>query len=153
MPQSVLVATADSQETKGENGQATNAIDGKPLTHWHTQWQMPPAKPPPPLPHQLQLELPSEWWVAGLRYLPRQDNGVNGTIANFRVQVSRNGADWQEVARGTWPAPAPGKDWREARWGPVLAKYVRLWADSETQGNPAFTSAAEVQLIAGQAPP
>jgi hypothetical protein len=147
MPQSILVATADSQETQGEDGRATNAIDGKPPTYWHSQWKT----ALPPLPHRLQLALLSEWWVAGLRYLPRQDAGFNGTIADFRVEVSRDGATWQEVAHGTWPAV--GKDWREVRWGPVLAKYVRLWAVSETHGNPAWTSAAEVQLIAGQAPP
>ena len=144
VPQSVLVAMADSQETQGEDGRATNAIDGKLSTYWHTQWKT----APPPLPHRLQLALSSEWWMVGLRYLPRQDRLANGTIADVRVEVSRDGAAWQEVARGTWPAA--GKDWREVRWGPVLAKYVRLWAVSETQGNPSWTSAAEVQLLRGK---
>jgi hypothetical protein len=70
---------------------------------------------------RLQLELSSEWWMAGLRYLSRQASGVNGTIAGFRIEVSRDGATWQEVARGTWPAA--GKDWR----GEEMLTLYRRW--------------------------
>src|SRR5262245_25038065 len=32
------VVSVDSQELVGENGAATNAIDGNPATFWHTEW-------------------------------------------------------------------------------------------------------------------
>src|SRR5690242_2335994 len=45
--------SADSEETYGQNGRGTNAIDGDPNTYWHTQWQ----DKSPGLPHEIVLEL------------------------------------------------------------------------------------------------
>ena len=148
VPQSLLTASADSAETSGGvNNSASQALDGLPGTFWHTVWRT----TPPALPHWLRVDLPQEWWLAGLRYLPRQDGIPNGTIASYRVEVSRDGVVWQIVASGVWPAT--GKDWREARFPAVLAQSVRLWALSEVTGRLTYASASEVQLVQGQAPP
>ena len=94
------VAGFDSQELVGENGRATNAIDGQTGTIWHTQWKG--ASPPPP--HYIAINLGQQRTVSGLQYLPRQDGGVNGTIKDYQVHVSPDCATWTQVAAGTWAA-------------------------------------------------
>ena len=95
------VAGVDSQELVGEDGRATNAIDGNTATFWHTQWQG--ANPPPP--HNIDIDLGSQQTLTGLQYLPRQDTGVNGTIAGYQVFVSPQcTGTWTEVSQGTWAA-------------------------------------------------
>src|SRR2546427_6034346 len=79
--QQMRVVSVDSQELVGENGAATNAIDGNPATLWHTEWYQRTA----PLPHTLVLDLGGPYQVDGFRYLPAQ---VNGTIAGYEFYVS-----------------------------------------------------------------
>src|SRR5881397_3873912 len=67
--QQMRVVSVDSQELIGENGAATNSIDGNPATFWHTEWSQRTA----PLPHTLVLDLGGQYLVDGWRYLPRQD--------------------------------------------------------------------------------
>ena len=91
--------TADSEETVGEDGRATNAIDGNTGTIWHTQWQA----ADPPHPHQIVVDMGSGHAVKGFRYLPRQIGAINGTIAAYRFYVSTDGANWgSPVAQGTF---------------------------------------------------
>jgi len=91
--------TADSQETAGENGRATNATDGNTGTIWHTQWQA--ANPVHP--HWLVVDLGATFTIGGFRYLPRQD-GANGRIANYKFYISADGVTWgAPVAQGTFP--------------------------------------------------
>ena len=99
--QQMRVVSVDSQELVGENGVATNAIDGNPATFWHTQWSQQTA----PLPHTLVLDLGGQYQVDGWRYLPRQDGSPNGTIAGYQVYVSPDGTTWgTAVAAGTLAA-------------------------------------------------
>ena len=95
------VKAVDSQELVGEDGAATNAIDGNDGTLWHTQWSG--ANPTPP--HHIDIDLGSEHALTALQYLPRQDGGVNGTIADYQVFVSPQcTTTWTLVADGTWNA-------------------------------------------------
>jgi YVTN family beta-propeller protein len=82
--------SADSQEVVGENGAAANAIDGNAASIWHTQWQA--ANPPPP--HWIVIGLGVATDVGGLRYLPRQDTGTNGSIGRYNVYLSSDGVNW-----------------------------------------------------------
>ncbi len=94
--------TADSQETQGENGVASNVADNNAATIWHTQWQA--ANPAHP--HWLVINLGNTYAVSAFRYLPRQD-GINGRIANYRFFVSADGMNWNSpVAQGTFPNTA-----------------------------------------------
>ncbi|HEX6239327.1 MAG TPA: discoidin domain-containing protein, partial [Polyangiales bacterium] len=90
MPRGAWTVSADSAELAGENGAPSNAIDGNTASVWHTQWQG--ANPPPP--HRFTIDLGGAFKVRGLRYLPRQDTGNNGSIAQFRVYVSSDGVNW-----------------------------------------------------------
>ncbi len=89
-------ATADSQEA---GNAVANAIDSNTATIWHTQWQA--ANPPPP--HWIVINLGTATDVTGLRYLPRQDGGVNGTVARYNVYLSADGVNWgQPVTSGNF---------------------------------------------------
>ena len=106
LPRAAWSVTADSAEVVAEGGGAANAIDGNPASFWHTQWS--PSSPPPP--HWIQLDLGGSFRVSGLRYLPRQDAPVNGTIARYRVTVSADGVTWSDpVAQGDLTALGPPK--------------------------------------------
>jgi beta-galactosidase len=76
------VAYADSEETDGEDGKATNAIDNQPTTFWHTEW----SSGEPKHPHVLILDLGSAQAASSIQLLPRSD-GVNGKIDRVRIYM------------------------------------------------------------------
>ena len=100
------IASADSQETVGENAPVGNAIDGDTGSFWHTQWQ----GASPPLPHALTIDMGSAQAIGGFRYLPRQV-GVNGRIADWRFYTSSDGSNWTLVGQGTFPNSADAQTW------------------------------------------
>jgi alpha-glucosidase len=127
----------DSQETAGENGAAGNAIDGNSGTFWHTAWSSGNA----PLPHEIQIDMGTAHAVNALSYLPRQDTGVNGGIANYEVYVSTDGTAWgAAVATGTFDL---SKSEKLVRFPVKTGRYLRLRALTEINGGP-WTSAAEI---------
>src|SRR5262249_39420236 len=143
--QQFRIVSVDSQELVGENGAATNAIDGNPATYWHTEW----FQQTTPLPHTLVLDLGGQYQVDGWRYLPRQDGGANGTIAGYEFYVSPDGTTWgTPVAAGTLAADTSEKT---VRFPATTGRYVRLIALSEINGNP-WTSAAELNVFGNAAP-
>lgn len=139
VPKAGMTATADSAETSAESAPAANAIDDDPYTIWHTAYTGGEA----PLPHWITLNLHGSRSIAGLQYLPRQDGGVNGRIAGYRIETSTDGLHWSVAATGTFDDDQTQKT---VTFAPVPARYVRLTATSATNGKP-FTSAAEVTLL------
>jgi len=77
---------ADSEEVLAEDASADRILDGRPETFWHTRWDG--AKEP--LPHHIVIDLGKDYEVAGLRYLPRQDQ-INGRIGDYRIYTSVRG--------------------------------------------------------------
>ena len=130
------VIAVDSEETSGVDNRGRNALDGNPRSIWHTEWVH--RNPPPP--HFIEIDLGREERVAGLRYLPRRD-GVNGRVARYRIEVSRDGKRWTVAAEGAFPRKARAPVVRFDRARP--ARYVRFTALSEVNGKP-WTSAAEI---------
>jgi hypothetical protein len=98
------VASADSAETEFVGGApADKAIDGDPVSMWHTPWSVETNRPPHP--HFLQVDMGTPQEVGGFVYLPRQDMSADGQIAEYRFYVSSDGVDWGEpVASGTFGA-------------------------------------------------
>ncbi|MGE0823669.1 MAG: discoidin domain-containing protein [Candidatus Binatia bacterium] len=120
---------------------ATNAVDGAPLTFWHTEWRGIRS----PLPHQLTLDLNTAYTVTGLRYLPRQDGKTSGTITAYEIYVSANGTTWgTPVATGTWNGTAVSK---EVAFPGKTGRYVRFVATAEATGSLYYTSAAEINIL------
>lgn len=134
------VVKVDSEETSGENGQATNAVDGDPNTFWHTQWQ----DDSPPCPHEITIELTPPAIINGFTYLPRQDDSENGTIKDYEFYISNDGRDYgQPVAKGAFEN---SKVLKSVTFPPQQCRFIKLKALSEVNGE-AWTSAAEIGVI------
>ncbi|WP_436499234.1 endo-alpha-N-acetylgalactosaminidase family protein [Actinokineospora sp. HUAS TT18] len=139
VPQSgMTVIYVDSQETSGENGAAANVLDGNAGTIWHTAWSAGNA----PYPHEIQLDLGATYNVSSVYYLPRQSQ-TNGRIANYEVYTSTDGTSWgTAAATGTFQNATTEQT---VAITPRQARYVRLRALSEVNGNP-WASAAELNV-------
>jgi hypothetical protein len=136
----LTVVKVDSEETAGENGRGTNAVDGNPNTFWHTQWQ----DANPEHPHEIIIELTPPSTIKGFTYLPRQDDSVNGSIKDYEFYVSNDGNDFgQPVKKGTFGTT---KDKKTVTFDPVKCRFIKLKALSEINGE-AWTSAAEMGVV------
>jgi lysophospholipase L1-like esterase len=133
------VASVDSEEAS--EGPANRAIDGDPLTYWHTGY----SKGVDGHPHQIEIDLGSESSLLGLRYLPRQ-GAVNGRVRRYELYLSGDGMTWAEspAASGTFRGTADPE--LILLPSPATARYVRFRALSEINGGP-WTSVAELDVL------
>ena len=149
IPVEVLTATTGDYQTGYEatEGPANLVLDGDPSTIWHTNWQGTSREN-----HWIQLELSEDYVVDGLRYQPRQ-NGANGRILEYEIQISDDGENFETVTSGTWSNNA---SWKVVSFEGVQPRFVRLVAVNAVSDNSyVFASAAEIRLTgekAGQAP-
>lgn len=137
VPQADLSATATTAHTANYRGytfDASRAVDDRPETYWHSEFQ-----PHAPLPQSVTLDLGSQRPVDGLSYQPRLD-GSNGMITAYDVSVSDDGSTYTPVASGDWAATTATKF---ASWPAHSARYVRLTAAAGVGG---FPSAAEIRV-------
>jgi F5/8 type C domain/Fibronectin type III domain len=138
------VVAVDSEERKGGDWSGRNALDGNPATLWHTAWSV---EVPPSHPHHIILDLGTVRTMYGVRYLPRQDGHLHGTIVGFELSVSVDGVTWDPPwIAGTWLPTAAEKVLLESS-GP-RGRYVKLVATSAANRDP-WTSVAEIQIIVG----
>ena len=97
--QGKLAATANSEQTEGENGKASNVLDGNLGTYWHSMYS--PSKPSGP--HSITLTSKEDvMTLGGLVYTARSGHG-NGTVLKYTVMASEAGTDESmvEVAKGS----------------------------------------------------
>lgn len=133
------VVYASSQESG--DGDAANLVDGDPSTIWHTMYSVTVAK----YPHWVDLDAGEVKEIKGFTYLPRQ-NGNNGNIKDYSIQVSMDGKEWGEpVQKGTFANNSEEK--RVMFSKPVKARYIRFTALSSQNGQD-FASGAEVTILA-----
>lgn len=140
VPREKIRVVSVSSEASDNGKVAKNAIDGRPRTHWHSNWQGGATKPP----HDLVLDLGATYDVTGFRYLARQDRGWNGSVARCELSVSDDPS-----AFGSRPMRTTLKKTRkaqEARGEPCRGRYVRFRALSEINGGP-WASIAELGII------
>ncbi|MDX2249760.1 MAG: discoidin domain-containing protein [Bacteroidia bacterium] len=129
----------DSEELASDNP-AVYAFDGDYNTFWHTDY----IDTNPVHPHELQLDLGESLQITGFRYYPRQDGSPNGTIAEYEFYLSEDGTNWgSPVAAGDF---ATTGDEAAVNFAPQTARYTRLVALSEINGNP-WTSVAELDIL------
>ena len=134
------VTFCSSEDTEYEC-QATNLLDGKPETIWHSMWSVTVTKHP----HWIDFDILKPKTVRGITYLPRQDDSSTGDIKDFIISVSQDGKNWTEVLRSAFP-----KDKKEQRillTQPVTARYVRLTALTAHDGTD-YASGSELRILA-----
>jgi hypothetical protein len=133
------VIEADSEDSANGNV-AANAIDGDPETIWHTKWT--PANDP--MPHHLTIDLGRAVTLKGITYLPRQEM-ANGRIAECEIYCSTEPNSWAAlVATVKWPNTDKLQTVNFQQ--PVKARYLKLVARSEVNGQP-FAAIAELDVL------
>jgi arylsulfatase len=129
-----------SSESRFNGKVGSNAIDGNPETHWHTQWK--DARPPHP--HEIVIDLGRTRQMIGFRYQPRTDGGVNGTIHAYELLISdRPDAFGPPAVKGNF---ARATHEQEVRFQATRGRYVCLRSLSEIHDRP-FTCVAELTLL------
>ncbi len=111
-----------------EDAAGRNALDGNPVTFWHTRWS---GQDVPRHPHHIIVDLGAVRTVYGIRYLPRQDGGLNGTIVGYEVYVSLECDTWDATPwmSGSWDATVTEKIAVQSRG--QQGRYLKLVATSE----------------------
>ncbi|WP_328996215.1 family 20 glycosylhydrolase [Kribbella sp. NBC_01245] len=137
LSQTGWTAMASSQETTGEDGRASRAADNDPYTLWHSRYDA-------GLPQKLSVDLGRPQRIAGVRYMPRQDGGVNGMAKDFRVLVSNDGTSWSEATRGRF---APDRTEFIAPFRATTARHVALEVISEYGPQNRFAAGAELDVV------
>lgn len=79
------IVYVDSEEKAGEDGSASNAIDGQSANFWHTEWK----NQSPNHPHRLIIDLGPETKIGGFRYTPRAGDNMPGRIKDYRIYVGK----------------------------------------------------------------
>ena len=131
-----MTATATSVASGYE---VSKALDGNNGTFWHDDFTC--GNCPPPLPQSITLALGGTYSISTIRYLPRQDGYMNGTITTYNVYVSSDGISFTKVvSNGSWAQDATEKT---ASFSPVSGAYVRLEAVAGVGG---YASAAEINV-------
>ena len=136
-PETFLAVECSSQEPGYEGGKA---CDGDPMTYWHSQYGVTLGK----YPHSVAMDLNKTRTLKGITCMARQD-GINGRVKTFTVEVSPDRKTWKTVATGTLKNTA---DVQEVHFAQPAAnvRYVRFIAQSEQNGNE-FASMAEIGII------
>lgn len=131
IPQNQMMASADSENAvTGNEGPASNVLDGSASTIWHTQYQ----GSTPVCPHYIELDLGGTYTIGRFTYLPR--TGENGRVNAYEVQINDGTNDqWTTVASGNFPNSG---DLQIVDFVPVSAAKIRLLVNS-SYGNPANT--------------
>lgn len=131
------VYSVDSNQGGGEK--VENAIDNNPSTIWHTSYNDDQT----PCPHEIIVDMKDTYVVTAFVYQARSDMS-NGRIKDYEIYFSNNPAVWgAPAATGTFK-DAAGEQVVELA-SPVAARYFRLIARSEVNGND-WTSAAELGI-------
>jgi arylsulfatase A-like enzyme len=148
MPQDGLIPMDEwkvvrfSSQSRPGGKVAAKAIDGDPMTWWHTQWEGQPAQPP----HELVIDMGRTYAVRGFRILPRQDAAWNGTIKDCEFFVSDDAKAFATpAARATLTKTRKAQ---EVTFSPVRGRYVMLRVLSEVDGGP-WASVAELGVVGG----
>jgi len=131
-----------SEELLSENGSGERAFDDDPLTIWHSQYS-----PTVDLhPHWIAIDLGSETSLCEFSYLPRQDSFPNGSILDYELDISRDGAKWYPAASGVLISDGADHTEKTVPLSGAYGRYVRLTALSEVNGMD-LTSAAEIGVV------
>ncbi|WP_372755746.1 discoidin domain-containing protein [Mariniflexile sp.] len=130
-----LVSTSSEESISG-NYPATNAFDNNLNTIWHSAYSVADT-----FPHELIINLGSNYNVSGFMYIPPQDTSLNGIVEDFQLFLSSDGINWgAPVASGNLGY------WSEIYFPQTTAHYMKFVAKNDVQGS-RYAAAAELRLM------
>ena len=137
-----MTATANSEQSKsGAEGPASNVLDGKQDTLWHTSWTDKPELHP----HWIKIDLNGTKTINKFAYTPRT-GASNGTIYNYVLIITDPEGNEKQVAKGVWAANA---DVKYAEFDAVEATAIKLQVDGmdDKASKGGYGSAAEINIF------
>lgn len=137
-----MTASANSEQSKsGGEGPASNVLDGKQDTLWHTNW----TDTPDLHPHWIKVDLNGTKTINKFAYTPRT-GASNGTIYKYVLIITDPEGNEKQVAKGVWAANA---DVKYAEFDAVEATAVKLQVDGNdaTASKGGYGSAAEINIF------
>ena len=114
-------------------------LDGNLSTAWH---QSNDKK----LPVDLVIDLGNEQNLCGFRYFPDQVLWGPGIITHYQFYVSNDNIEWKLVDQGEFSNIKNNPLWQIKKFAPEKARYIKLRALSNTEGND-NTGYAEIDVI------
>lgn len=124
----------------GINDANVNAIiDGNPFTQWHQPKDV-------KLPADLVIDLGKEQNLCGFKYFPDQDLWSPGIITYYQFYVSNDNKEWKLVDEGEFSNIKNNPIWQIKKFIPERARYIKLRALSNIEGNDNI-GYAEVDVI------
>lgn len=136
----VAFSTQHSTSTaEGQDGAASNVIDGNEKTYWHSKW----GDNNITLPQYVDIDLGETQTIYKVNYLARQ-NSASGRVQEYGIQVSTNGKDYTEVVHGTLSNTTA---WQEIEFIPVEAKNVRFVAYNAYNVGNGSCAVAELKMF------
>ena len=141
------ITTGSFESGNPTEGNPAYALDGNPLTIWHTKYSGDDRSK-----FYLEITLPenADYQVNGLLYVSRPGLDLqNGKITEYKVEGQLEGSDtWQELAVGEWSYLGSQ---RKERVDFAAANYQKIRfsaVDSVSRTSTAFATAAEIRLLA-----
>lgn len=103
-------ATLEAKDSSHQGGDdASKTLDGNLSSMWHSDWGITAGE------HSVTLTSKAPMDVDGIQYTPRQ-TGTNGNLEKYRIEVSRDGKDFTEIAKG---------DLKVNGTAPIMIKFDR----------------------------
>jgi len=126
------------------DGNAGNAIDGKPNTLWHTHDTKTGEHPAP---QYIVVDMGKERNIAGFKYLPRADGCLKGIVDEYAFYISNDKDKWDKpVAEGEFSNILNNPIEQEvALKQPVKGRYFKFVAKHSAKAN--HISLAEIDII------
>ena len=110
------------------------AFDGKEDTMWSTDRT----------PSRLVVNMQKTAMVSGISYLPRQDGKTQGMTSRYRIELSMDGSNWQQVAEGEFGNLRANPIEQYVTFTPQKARYIRFTATAALDGE--GSSVAEMKV-------
>ena len=110
------------------------AFDGKADTLWEIDR----------CPSHFVVDMKKEYDISSFAYLPRQDGRTQGMTSRYRVEVSRDGHNWQRVAEGEFGNLRANPIEQHISFDPQKARYLRFFFTAALDGT--GSSVAELKI-------
>ncbi len=118
---------------------ANAILDGDPSTAWRQNKDKKMLV-------DLVIDLGKEETLSGFRYLPDQNMWDPVVIASYQFYISQDNEQWKLVSEGEFSNIKNNPLWQTKTFASTQARYIKLRALSNTQGNDA-AGYAEIDVI------